>query len=185
LDFIGLLSLAFSGELQILHSKLVPLPEVPTRDTKPVTGIPNATPFPGIETNVFKQDHGISDIGIERSRCLAGCPAYTLIIRADGSFRYIGEYGVERLGEYTGIVNQGILNQVLAFINEARFFGFEDSYTASFLDGPTTYTMVVKQGKTKVIENYANSGPATLWAIEQLIDSLLENAEWHEGGGQR
>ena len=125
-----------------------------------------------------RPDHDITAIGLERLRCYAQCPAYTVIIQNDGSFRYTGEYGVDRLGEYTGRVSQGRLNQLLAFIAETEFMGLDTSYTSPFLDGPTVYTMVAENGDPKVIENYANSGPATLWAIEQLIDSLLETAEW-------
>lgn len=33
-------------------------------------------------------------------------------------------------------------------------------------------------GKRKVISNHANSGPTTLWAVEQLIDGLMAKADW-------
>jgi hypothetical protein len=32
-----------------------------------------------------------------------------------------------------------------------------------------------------VICNYASAGPATLWAIEQLIDGLMSKAQWVPG----
>ena len=177
----------FAGELQSLHSQLTGDAEpTQTQSTPPKPGVkappgtvlvPNALPPRPEETN-------ISEVGIERTRCLTNCPAYTFIVQADGTFRYTGEYGVERLGEYTGTVSKGTLNQILQFIDESDFMSFDDSYTTGFLDSATTYTLVTKNGEQKVVENYANAGPATLWAIEQLIAGLLETATWDEGGGE-
>jgi hypothetical protein len=190
LAFLFVLPFVMAGELATLHQQLTPktTPQQPPEKSElnlpeGVALAPGVTSLGGNLPDLSK--HGIAEIGLERTRCLTNCPAYTVIINADGTFRYTGEYGVERIGEYTGRVSVGKLNQVMSFINESLFMGFEDTYSASFLDAPTTYVMVKKGNQTKVIENYANSGPATLWAIEQLIDDLLETAEWDEGGGMR
>lgn len=180
-----LLPTALAGELQQLHQAQKPETTSAPAKTEQSSPIPGATLFPGVAPTTPTKQHDITEIGLERTRCYAGCPAYTVIIGADGSFRYTGEYGVERLGEYTGQVSQGRLNQVLALISETEFEDFQTSYLSPFLDGPTVYTMVKTGGETKVVENYANNGPATLWAIEQLIDDLLETAEWNEGGADR
>ena len=180
------MSLTFAGELQTLHSKLAGDAEPSTRSAPaeqnakapPGTILLNPPPPQPKATE-------ISEIGIERTRCLVNCPAYTLIIQKDGTFRYTGEYGVERLGEHTGMVDKGTLNQVLQFVDESNFMDFQNSYTTPFLDSATTYTLVTKKGEQKVVENYANAGPATLWAIETLIAGLLETATWEEGGGER
>jgi hypothetical protein len=190
--FAIFLSMPFvlAGELATLHQQLAPKATSTTQEAPEKSDLnlpegvalaPGVTSLGGSLPN--RSNHGISEIGLERTRCLANCPAYTVIISADGTFRYTGEYGVERVGEHTGTVEVGQLNQVMSFINESLFMGFENTYSANFLDAPTTYVMIKKGSETKVIENYANSGPATLWAIEQLIDDLLETAEWDEGGG--
>lgn len=176
--FLILLSLAMSlslaGELQQLHRQVNPT----AADSSP-----SKTEGPGglvlVQPMIAELSNpGIDEIGIERGRCLAGCPAYTLIIAADGSFRYYGEYGVERLGDHSGSVSVGRLNQVMRFMNEALFPSFDSSYRSVFLDAATVYTMMRRGNEITVVENYANSGPASLWAIEQLIDSLLETASW-------
>ncbi len=177
-----LFSMALAGDLATLHQQITP-EQAEAEPLKEDLELPDGVGLaPGIKLAgpPARVDPGIDEIGIERTRCLTNCPAYTLIIQKDGSFHYTGEYGVERLGDYTGKVSVGLLNQVMRFINESFFFAFDASYTASFLDGPTTYTMAKKGNDLKVIENYASSGPATLWAIEQLIDSLLETAQWDE-----
>lgn len=161
-----------AGELADLHQRFTPSDKVQTAPGGKLNMPPLTVPGT------------IRRIGIERTRCLAGCPAYTLIIRQDGSFRYVGEYGVERLGSYTGMVSRGRLNQLLAFIEASDFNELQASYLADFLDGPTVYTLVETEDVTKVVENYAGSGPPLLWAIEQLIDDLLETAEWNPGGNE-
>jgi Domain of unknown function (DUF6438) len=177
------LSLGLAGELATLHQQLAPAaPSKQETPQKSPLNLPAGVALaPGLTKGnpVDRSNHGIDEIGLERTRCLSNCPAYTVMISADGTFRYTGEYGVEHLGDHTGKVSVGQLNQVMSFINEAGFTEFETSYSAAFLDAPTSYVMVKKGRDTKVIENYANSGPATLWAIEQLIDDLLGTAEWN------
>lgn len=182
LGLLACLPLALAGELQQLHARLTPAAEPePAPQESPIPGaalLPGAAPAPA-------PDHGITEIGLERTRCLAGCPAYTLIVRADGSFRYQGEYGVERLGEHSGAVSLGRLKRLLAFIAETPFESYEASYRSPYLDGPTAYVMVRRGEAVKVVEDYAGSAPATLWAVEELIDDLLETATWDEAGAGR
>jgi hypothetical protein len=181
------LSLALAGELATLHQKLAK-PATQEAPAKSDLELPDGVALaPGASLSGLpdRSQHGIDEIGLERTQCLVNCPAYTVIIRADGTFRYTGEANVERLGEYTGTVEVGQLNQLMTFINESLFTGLEDTYSASFLDAPTTYVMVKKGSETKVIENYANTAPTTVWAIEQLMDDLLETANWDEGGGMQ
>lgn len=183
LGLLACLPLALAGELQQLHARLAPAaapPEVAPQESP----IPGATVLPGAAPTPAR-DPGITEIGLERTRCLAGCPAYTLIIRADGSFRYLGEYGVERLGEHRGTVSLGRLKRVLAFIAETPFDAYDASYRSPYLDGPTAYVMVRRGEAVKVVEDYAGSAPATLWAVEELIDDLLETAEWNEADTTR
>lgn len=182
LPLLLLVSSVWAGELQTLHAKLAaPVPAPKQAET---SSIPGVAVLPGA-ARPQPEPSDISAVGIERLRCYAGCPAYTFIVNADGTFRYTGDYGVERLGDYRGTVNTGRLKQVLRAIDDIGFKAFQDTYRAEFLDGPTVYTMVMENGDTKVIENYGNSGPGALWAVEQLIDGLLETADWEAGGADR
>ena len=120
----------------------------------------------------------VERIGIERLRCYAGCQDYTLIVEADGHFTYEGRYDVERMGRHTGTVADWYLLRVIDFMEDMNFMQLNTSYTNEFLDGPSVYTMMEKGGSVHVVENYASEGPASLWALEQLIDEMLETAEW-------
>lgn len=123
-------------------------------------------------------NHGISEIGIERTTCFGTCPAYTFIVKSNGSFRYKGVADVERTGEFTGKISVAQFNLLAQFILDSDYLGLENSYSPTITDCPTVYTTVVANGKRKVVSNYANGGPTKLWAIERLIDQLMVKAEW-------
>jgi hypothetical protein len=106
---------------------------------------------------------------------------YTFIAKNDGTFRYRGERNVERTGEYSGTFPVGQFHGLAQFIRDLGYMKFENEYRREVTDLSSTYTMVVMHGKRKVIRNYANTGPTTLWAVENLIDGLMAKADWKTG----
>ena len=130
---------------------------------------------------VASTNHGITEIGIERSGCYGTCPIYTFIAKSDGTVRYKGVKYVERQGEFSGTIPVWYFHELARFIRDAHYMELEDGYTRMVTDNPTTYTTVVMNGKRKTISNYANAGPTKLWAIEQLVDDLMGKAEWKSG----
>ena len=129
---------------------------------------------------VSSTNHGIAEIGIERTGCLGTCPAYTFIMKNDGTFRYKGGKYAQRQGDFTGKIPVRLFHQVAKFIKDSGYMELEDAYTRMITDNSTTYTMVVMNGKRKVIRNYADAGPIKLWAIEQLTERLMEKVEWEK-----
>ena len=146
---------------------------------------PNTAPFPGTEQVRPEAPPALTELRLERTRCRTTCPAYTVTLRADGSFRYTGVYGVERSGEHTGTVEVGSLRQVLRYAEEIGFFGLEARYTSPYLDNAAAVFTAAGPDGRKTVTDYAGSGPATLWALGQLIDGLLADATWDPGGGER
>ena len=124
----------------------------------------------------------VSEIGIERSKCYGTCPVYSFIVKRDGSFRYNGINFVKRKGRYAGKVNLWQLNNILKFIKEIDYVKLDDKYFCSVSDYPTVFTTAVINGKRKIVSNYANAGPSKLWALEELIDHLMNNAVWDKKG---
>lgn len=147
---------------------------------KPGALPPNSVPFPGLNENKPEALPDITGVSLERTRCLIGCPAYSVRIAEDGSFHYEGYYGVPRLGEHSGQIEVGRLRQLWRYIEEIGYTTLKPRYVSPYLDNATAITSVVQNGERKTVTNYANSGPATLWALEQLIDGLLEGATWHK-----
>lgn len=153
---------SFGGEIEALHRQQAREPH------------PDPNPF------VKPEKSGVTEIGLERTGCFGPCPAYTIFIKKDGTVRYRGEQHAKLVGDHTGKVSQWAFNRLAAFMLEARFTDFETTYAASPTDLPSTYTMLVKRGKPKVVRNYGDAGPTKLWAIEQLIDKLLLEATWDD-----
>src|SRR5678815_4416854 len=129
---------------------------------------------------VASTNHGITEIGIERSGCFGTCPIYTFIVKSDGTLRYKGTKHVEREGEFAGTIPVWYFHHLAQFVRDSGYTELEDGYRQGVTDTdhPTTYTMVVMNGKRKTVSNYANAGPTKLWAIEQLIDDLMAKATW-------
>jgi hypothetical protein len=123
--------------------------------------------------------HGITEIGLERTRCYGTCPDYTVVIKSNGNVSYNGGMYAPRKGRFTGRVEPWKFDQLARYINEAGFAKFADSYTAGVTDNPTVYTGVVTRGKRKIVSDYAQSGPANLWAIENLLDNLVAQTVWN------
>ncbi len=131
-----------------------------------------------VTSDIVSTNYGITEIGIERSGCFGSCPAYTFIVKSDGSFHYKGENYAERKGDFTGTISVWEFNNLAQFIKESGFVDLKDTYMRGITDSSTTYTMIVMNGKQKIISDYARSGPTKLWAIEELIDHLLVGAKW-------
>lgn len=120
----------------------------------------------------------ITRIGLERTECFGTCPAYTVVIMADGSFTYTGEAHVERMGDHRGTVPLWLLNQVFRYVEDSGFMALANRFDVGALDVPSTYTMVEWAGVTHVVLDVGNVAPATVWAFGMLIDQMLELATW-------
>ena len=156
---------AFAGEIADLYAKAVKEGHVHP-----------ATEWSDFDDKV--KTYGITEFGVERTECMGQCPVYGVSIKSDGTFRYHGESNVSRKGNYTGRIAPWEFGKLMEFIKESGYMDLQDSYAAGVTDLPTVYTTVVMDGKRKVISDYAGAGPAKLWAVEQLIDNVLINAEW-------
>jgi hypothetical protein len=124
-------------------------------------------------------NHGIIEIGIERSGCYGSCPIYSFIVKNDGTARYNGVEHVERKGAFTGTTPVFYFHSLAQFIRDSGYMELKDIYTSGIRHGSTTYTLVVMNGKRKTVSN-ADAGPTKLWAIEQLIDSLVGKTQWRD-----
>jgi hypothetical protein len=127
---------------------------------------------------------GITQIGLERATGFGRGPAYAVIIQADGTFRYTGTVNTSRRGVHTGKVKPGDLVQVLRYIDDSGFEHLGYTYYApSRSDQPRTYIAVTTASGEKIICTAPFSAPVKIWAIEQLIDKLLLEAQWDAPAG--
>lgn len=136
-------------------------------ELRPLQPLPSRAPPPGIE-----------GLGYRSLRCRGTCPVLSVTFTADGTFTYSGELYVERLGDFTGRVDTFALEQVMRYVEAIAFRSLADIYPSSFVDVQTTFVTVDWGDEVKVIENQGNSAPVTVWALERLLLSLLDDAVW-------
>ncbi len=167
-----------AGELAVLHSVLAEDSGQAQAATpcKGPMGVPCGPGVGGAPTPPAVPR--VSRIGLEMTPCYIGCPAFTAIFAADGTFTYVGEMNVERMGEHTGRVDLATLRQVMRLAEEIGFAEFDDTYASPFLDNPSSYVMVEWPTETKVVRADGGAEPVGFWAVRELLRDLLETAEW-------
>ena len=72
-------------------------------------------------------------------------------------------------------------HRVAELLRDFEFMTLNNHYQATVSDNPTTFTMAVMHDTRKTIRNYASAGPTKLWAIEELMDGLLNRVRWDIG----
>jgi len=174
-------TMATAGELAMLFRQQLSAAGAADQQSAPVA----PKPAPGsqgqlrLPTSVWNRPvPDITRIGLERTECFGTCPAYTVVIMADGSFTYTGEAHVERMGDHRGTVPLWLLNQVFRYVEDSGFMALANRFDVGALDVPSTYTMVEWAGVTHVVLDVGNVAPATVWAFGMLIDQMLELATW-------
>ena len=105
--------LALGGEISDIHRKQVRDSSIDFRKSRS-------------HDEVNSTNHGITEVGIERTACFGTCPIYTFIIKSDGTFRYKGVEYVERKGEFTGTIPVECFHQLAQIIRDSGYMEIED-----------------------------------------------------------
>lgn len=120
------------------------------------------------------------EIGLERTGCYGTCPAYTFVITADGKCNYEGGKYAKIQGKKTGRTRVDIFNRLATLVKEMGVFELQDEYTAAIYDVPSAYFTAATKEKRKTIRDHAGLAPVQLWAVEQLMDKILEEVKWED-----
>ena len=168
---VGLIALPLAaGEVEELYKKWV--------RPKNVNAAPQQARFERLQGADPK--HGVTEIGLERTVCYGDCPVYSLVLKPDGSVRYVGTEHVARRGTHVGEINPEDFHQLAEYLVESGYASLETEYPLPVSDLPSTYTTAVINGKRKVIHHYGGYGPVKLWVLEQAIDAVVARATWND-----
>jgi len=126
------------------------------------------------------EQHGISEIAIQRGYNFGLAPVYMFTAKKDGSVFYHGEAHVDRKGAHTGKIYEWQFNQLAQFILDSGYLQLKSYYASEYTCQATVYTSIIANGNRKIVKNYGRAGPASLWAVEQLIDQLMQLVQWNE-----
>jgi len=77
-----------------------------------------------------------------------------------------------------GFLDPEEFERLALLIERLGFFDLRSSYSRPVTDNPTYITTIERGGVIKRVSNYADAGPAELWAVEQLIDAAADDVDW-------
>ena len=111
---------------------------------------------------------------LELTPCYGTCPSYKVTIFDNDSLAYEGMKYVAKEGKVSKQLPKGTVNQLVEKFRGANFFKFNNQYTASMTDFPTTYISFTDNGITKKIMDYYKA-PESLRQLEMLIINLVND----------
>ena len=117
---------------------------------------------------------------MERTVCAGTCPVYTVTFKKDGEALYEGKDYVKKIGPYHGTIEEVEFNRLAELIEKLNFRELEDNYSIPIEDHANVIISVNYGDNVKGVDNYADAGPIEVWAIEKVIDSLIEDIYWEQ-----
>lgn len=128
-------------------------------------------------------------ITLQRGACEQRCAVYRLMIFADGTVIYDGQYFVRRTGLIRSGISPEVLSKLLHDLETGGFFRLENNYGYGNTDRcksidpgePMAILSVSNQGKSKtVLHNHGCVGPIPdrLTALEDKVDRAVGTVKW-------
>ncbi len=123
----------------------------------------------------------VTEIVLSRSGDKNGGPKDTLTLRSDGTFQYIGEQNVSRLGEFSGVISKHYFGDV--FLTIAEDYVLLRSNTFSTGKPSRTVTAVkikvIRAGKTEALTVWCPGLDHNLFAFEMSVRGVVADAKWN------
>jgi len=128
-------------------------------------------------------------ITLQRGGCEKRCAVYKLILFADGTLIYDGQYYVRRNGLVLDKVDVAAVRkliedfQAIGYFNLKEQYGYkdEDGCNSVVSDAPIAMTSIVTGGKSKGIIHHHRCGgpvPEQLTQLEDKIDKVANTVRW-------
>lgn len=106
-------------------------------------------------------------------------PSYSLELYPDGKAVLNGRKNMEQLGNHSKNIGSERVDLLIKAFEKAKFFDFEDEYTAMITDLPTTYITYTSKGVSKRIRDY-HGAPEELKALEKLLEDIVAEGNWQK-----
>lgn len=110
---------------------------------------------------------------MERSPCRGNCPSYIVTIDSKGNVIYEGRRSVNYIGTYRKTISSAQLKQIVAAMNNANYFSFDEKYDNENIADAVTWTInYTNRGKTKqVTDRYG--APETLKELQIKLEDII------------
>ncbi len=161
----------------------------------------NSRPVEDIRNQVPEANVNELSIKMQRGGCYGRCPIYSLDIASDGMVSFEGKYFTKVTGKAETRISSQQIERIIAAINAADFFAFDDAYDWDSgncpllaTDSPEV-TLQIKLGyREKTVKHYLGClekadptsriswsdrvFPQKLYLLENAIDELAETEKW-------
>lgn len=117
-----------------------------------------------------------SFIKMEKDPCFGYCPVYIFKIDGTGKASFTGERNVEKQGDWSRTLTPEETSALFQAFENSDFWAFEDEYTDSVTDLPTTWITFSHRGQAKTIKDYYGA-PETLKNLEKLVEDIAETGD--------
>ena len=124
-------------------------------------------------------------ITLERLGCLGTCPAYSLVIKADGSVLFNRGNFKKREGKFEDKITKEQIKQLIGEFEKANFFSLQNSYITE-KDGcqkyppdlPAEKISIKINGKRKTVVHYLGCGKTIIRNLGEKIDEITNSKRW-------
>jgi len=128
-------------------------------------------------------------ITLQRGACEHRCAVYRLVIFADGTVIYEGQYFVRRAGLIKSGISPEVLAKLVKDLDAGGFFQLETNYgygnsghcDSMESDGPLAILSVSNQGRSKTVlhsHRCVGAVPNRLTELEDKVDRAVGTVKW-------
>ena len=135
----------------------------------------------GADEEVPGQTEKDDFVVISRSACYGSCPAYSVKVEADGTVTWSGQSSVAIVGERKSSVDVLDARDLLEKFRTMEFWSYCGDYSRSITDMSGSSVTVRLGGKTRTINDYAESGPKALQELLLDVDRTVDSHYWRHG----
>ncbi|MDF2674093.1 MAG: hypothetical protein K0R09_2361 [Clostridiales bacterium] len=122
----------------------------------------------------------VKEISMERVMSKEPYPVFKVTFRNNEEALYEGKYYVDKIGVFAGIIEDMDFKKLACLMEKLQFRNLREKYLIDGHDQPNVLTTVVYEDGVKTVSNYGESGPVEIWAIEKVIDGLVEDIYWEK-----
>jgi len=117
-------------------------------------------------------------ITVESWACLGACPVYSVQLTRDGHAELNAIAHVGREGRFVGEISTFSFGRLSLLLEKMGFQHLAREYVSNFID-VGGHVVTVKAGTQQwSVKDEGGTGPVELWAVEQIIDKMLDRIDW-------
>lgn len=119
----------------------------------------------------------------QRKPCYGTCPHYDLTIYQNGYAVYEGKRFVDSIGKFETTLNKATMQKIADQLEDSGYFSLADEYPEDGqypTDLPQIIIRVKSNGLDKTVVDNRYDTPQRLNNLENFIDLLVEDQDWHQ-----